>query len=400
MPDLNQADTGYYLNYGVSGYGVALLLISDELLDEGAVKAIAEEVMSAVTKKIIEGGARTVAHVKADLRTDGGTIHTHTIGAAHGIYTVGHLTQPATHIHVVLSSMVQGISEEAVQKATLEGIRLAASTYDLEVVKEREHTYFNPAQSPGEGALLLNKDLTVVEANYRAGLVYGMSTDDLVGKSCWTLLDSSSQETLYRAVKILYSEQKWQGELKGMRTDGNIFPVEARINWVAIDQQEFIQVIIRDVTEQKGLEESLRREKRRLKELNITLRNLLVAIESEKKHLEKNIAQKLETLILPTLEKAKNEPSTQLRNAYLDIIGGQLIALSKGVSHEFESRFFKLTRTEMNICQLIQSGYTSKEIASTLNIAFDTVQTHRRNIRKKLGLRGRNVNLFSYLSAR
>jgi DNA-binding NarL/FixJ family response regulator len=35
-----------------------------------------------------------------------------------------------------------------------------------------------------------------------------------------------------------------------------------------------------------------------------------------------------------------------------------------------------------------------------MNLAFETVQTHRKNIRRKLGLRGKNVNLHSFLIGR
>jgi DNA-binding CsgD family transcriptional regulator len=60
----------------------------------------------------------------------------------------------------------------------------------------------------------------------------------------------------------------------------------------------------------------------------------------------------------------------------------------------------KLTKAEIQICQLIQSGSDSKEIAESMNISFDTVQTHRKNIRKKLGLSGRDISLFTYLNNR
>ena len=54
----------------------------------------------------------------------------------------------------------------------------------------------------------------------------------------------------------------------------------------------------------------------------------------------------------------------------------------------------------MMICKYIQTGYSSKEIAEAMNVSFETIQVHRRNIRKKLGLRGRRTNLYAYLSAK
>lgn len=45
-----------------------------------------------------------------------------------------------------------------------------------------------------------------------------------------------------------------------------------------------------------------------------------------------------------------------------------------------------LTSTEMEIVRLISGGMTTKEIANLKNISFHTVNTHRKNIFKKLGV--------------
>ena len=57
----------------------------------------------------------------------------------------------------------------------------------------------------------------------------------------------------------------------------------------------------------------------------------------------------------------------------------------------------KLTPTEMEVCQYIQDGLTSKEIADKLYSSFETIQTHRKNIRKKMGLKGCKTPLCTYL---
>jgi DNA-binding NarL/FixJ family response regulator len=45
--------------------------------------------------------------------------------------------------------------------------------------------------------------------------------------------------------------------------------------------------------------------------------------------------------------------------------------------------FSKLTRRELQITKLIIEGFTNKEIAEKLNISFNTVRTHHRNILNK-----------------
>jgi len=46
----------------------------------------------------------------------------------------------------------------------------------------------------------------------------------------------------------------------------------------------------------------------------------------------------------------------------------------------------ELTKREREILQLIAEGFTTKEIAIQLNIAIDTVHTHRNNIMQKLDI--------------
>lgn len=48
----------------------------------------------------------------------------------------------------------------------------------------------------------------------------------------------------------------------------------------------------------------------------------------------------------------------------------------------------KLSSREMEVIQLIKSGLTTKEIADKLNISYYTAETHRKNIKLKVGVKG------------
>jgi two-component system nitrate/nitrite response regulator NarL len=56
----------------------------------------------------------------------------------------------------------------------------------------------------------------------------------------------------------------------------------------------------------------------------------------------------------------------------------------------------RLTKREFEIIEKVKSGLTTKQIAETLFISHYTVETHRKNIIIKLGLRGEQ-ELFKYL---
>ena len=48
----------------------------------------------------------------------------------------------------------------------------------------------------------------------------------------------------------------------------------------------------------------------------------------------------------------------------------------------------KISGREMEVINLIKAGLTNKEIAVRLNLSFYTVETHRKNIKLKAGLKG------------
>ncbi|MBM3302287.1 MAG: helix-turn-helix transcriptional regulator, partial [Deltaproteobacteria bacterium] len=59
----------------------------------------------------------------------------------------------------------------------------------------------------------------------------------------------------------------------------------------------------------------------------------------------------------------------------------------------------QLTPREIRICELISSGLSSKEVADIIGVSETTVLSHRRNIRKKLGLKSSQGSLSRYLKS-
>ena len=56
-----------------------------------------------------------------------------------------------------------------------------------------------------------------------------------------------------------------------------------------------------------------------------------------------------------------------------------------------------LTHRETTIANLIVQGKSSQEISTILNISESTINYHRNNIRKKVGIKNKSVNLQVYL---
>ena len=122
---------------------MAVKLTQPEALDDEAVKRMAEEMMLAIAKKCMDRGARTIGHIKSHIRTEAGTIKADTIGLPHGAYSSGSLEYPVKDIYLAVNSIVQGIVENEVRGATLEGIHEVAEGQGFDVAKEKEHAYFD-----------------------------------------------------------------------------------------------------------------------------------------------------------------------------------------------------------------------------------------------------------------
>jgi DNA-binding NarL/FixJ family response regulator len=92
----------------------------------------------------------------------------------------------------------------------------------------------------------------------------------------------------------------------------------------------------------------------------------------------------------------KNSTASELRDAVVKVIGGEKLfnaAPKPGVLDESSYFFddflkkFKLTRREVDIIRLVCRELSSKQIAAELHLSEFTVNTHRKNIQRKLNVK-------------
>ncbi len=198
----------------------------------------------------------------------------------------------------------------------------------------------------------------------------------------------------------LIEGQRKSAEITCLYVDGKTFPATVTMTRSDFSGKKFWPIIVRDDTSQKLLETQLRQEKRQTEEMNLTLKTVMKSIEQDRKDFENRVASKIRTSLLPGLKKIDDASEANVRKSYLAILEEQLVSLTTGFEKELNPEFLKLTRTEIEVCRLIQAGCSSKDICDAMRLSFDTVQTHRKNIRKKLKLNGRKLNLHAFLMNR
>jgi len=88
---------------------------------------------------------------------------------------------------------------------------------------------------------------------------------------------------------------------------------------------------------------------------------------------------------------------TELKKAEKDL---NVNELTSSLGRKLTADILKLTPKEIEICNMIGGGLASKEIADFLSVSYQTVEKHRKDIRKKLGISNKKINLATYLQKR
>jgi DNA-binding CsgD family transcriptional regulator len=125
-----------------------------------------------------------------------------------------------------------------------------------------------------------------------------------------------------------------------------------------------------------------------------------VLVERNKRYrqeLEEKILYNISRLVMPhidnLLERALDvgpDPNRDLQGTFSD---GSL-SLYSG---ERPAECTRLTRAESRVADLLRKGHRTREIAEILKLSDKTIETHRKKIRRKLGLSHRKANLRTYL---
>ncbi|HEX2965496.1 MAG TPA: PAS domain S-box protein, partial [Syntrophorhabdaceae bacterium] len=199
-------------------------------------------------------------------------------------------------------------------------------------------------------------------------------------------LGSITLETLYR------------------RKDGFIFPVEITGKYMEYDGKGYLCAIVRDITESRKAEQSLRKreeelriESSRLEEANTALKVLLKHREDDKKEMEERFLSNIKELVLPYIDKLRKGRFGPHQMAYLDIIETNMNDIISPFLQRMSLKYTNFTQTELQVANLIKVGKHTKEIAELMNVSKGTIDSHRNNIRGKLGLNKKKINLRVYL---
>lgn len=256
--------------------------------------------------------------------------------------------------------------------------------------------------------------------------ILGYTKQELSSMNYRDVLDKGNAEKVFQ----IFSEAYKTGEIIKtfdyvvVRKDGNRRNMEIAVS-LKRDQHgnpDGFMGIGRDVTERKQAEQILRRShdelekhvKQRtaelahlnkelenktthLEEANIALRVLIDKKDENKAQLKDSLLFNVNEFVVPIIEKIKNSNLNNKQKEWVDILEESLTNITSPFSEKLSLKHLRLTPAEVQVISLIRQGKTTKEISELLNLATSTIDFHRNNIRKKLNIKNKKINLRSYL---
>lgn len=135
----------------------------------------------------------------------------------------------------------------------------------------------------------------------------------------------------------------------------------------------------------------------RLEEMNMALKVLLRKRDEDKQTLQENITHNVTRLVLPCIEQLKQSRMTEDQLDCLTLLEQHVIGIISPFARRLSSAYINLTPTEIRVAGMIKQDKTTKDIADAFNISESAIVFHRNNIRRKLGIRNKKMNLRTFL---
>jgi sigma-B regulation protein RsbU (phosphoserine phosphatase) len=139
--------------------------------------------------------------------------------------------------------------------------KVVERTRELEQASEKIKTLVEVA---ADGIIMIDSEQTVLMFNQACESVFGYSSEEIIGESMIQLLPEKSKNIHQSEIDKFKKEKNKsrmlddRREISGRRKDGTIFPAEASISKMKINDDYYFIAFVRDITERKAIESRLR----------------------------------------------------------------------------------------------------------------------------------------------
>ena len=269
----------------------------------------------------------------------------------------------------------------------------------------------------------------IIYVNQAFTRMWGGRREEILGQSVFKFVESKAEAE--RIIERVLADGGWFGESTGRNKHGDIVHVELSASLVTDGQGRPVSLFCSfvDISERKAAEsalnqakrdleikveertrslqsanaqlrekeEELKHKARHLEEVNTALQVLLEQREKDRETLEENITANVRDLILPYIHELAGSGLNSRQRTCLNVVEANLESIISPFAKKLTGKSLSLTPTQIRVAELIRSGKSTKEIAAMMSISDRAVEFHRNNIREKLGLKNKKINLHTYL---
>lgn len=313
--------------------------------------------------------------------------------------------------------------------------------------RESENRYRTFLESSPDPIVVYDMQGVATYVNPAFEHTFKLSRDELLGKQIDFVPPDNIPETK-AAIELMLSGQKIHlFETKRLTKDGEILDVQLSSTLYQNDNGKPLGniVTLRDISGQKRIEEELEKYRNQLEELvaertielektniklgqeiedrkraeitlkkrekelqsqsnhleevNTALKVLLKQREDDKKELGRIVLKNVQELVNPYLQRFTQGRMGTEQKTLAKIIETNINNIVSPFIDKLSSGLAQLTPVEIRVASLVKEGKTNKEIADILLVSKNTILFHRHNIRRKLGIKNKKINLRSHLMA-
>ena len=282
-------------------------------------------------------------------------------------------------------------------------------------LKKSEQKYRLLVESTPDWVWICDEEGHHTFSNKAVTKILGYEVQELLGIQAFSLMHSEDRERVKKWFQNAKKQKRgWKGSIiRWHHKDKSIRYLETIAEPILDAKGRLIGYsgIDRDVTARKLSEEALKKahdelkqrtidleiKRKSLEELNAAMRVLLKKRRADKAKIGESVVANVKKLIKPYFGKIKKTKLNAQQRALLKIVESNLNEIISPFTQEVSLKYFNLTPTEIQIAKQIRYGDTSQKIAEFMNVSPRTIETHRKNIRRKIGLEGKKANLRSHL---
>ena len=236
---------------------------------------------------------------------------------------------------------------------------------------------------------IMDLDSTIIKANKHLAEAVGLPLQEVVGKKCYEVFHKT--EIRWPGCPFEMALKDGTPQISEIDESDLGVPLLVTVSPVFNAQEQHVGAvhIARDISDIVAARIALENK-------NIALSEVLEQVQLEKDKIKNDIRDNVTEIVLPIIEKIKlKKPQSK----YLDLLKKAINDIASSYGSKLTATDYRLTSRELEICSMIKSGLSSKEVAVLLNISPKTVERHRRNIRNKLGISGKKANLSTFLQS-